>query len=93
MVDSSIGLYCRPTRLQRLAGRYDSPLPYSSISPYSGTKNLVSGLHHNFSDDDYSEYATVAVKERFLDKETTNFFSMLCYTNSAILNNLFDALN
>jgi hypothetical protein len=36
-VDSSRGLSCRPARLhQRLAGRYDDPMPESTISPIQG---------------------------------------------------------
>jgi hypothetical protein len=32
IVDSGIGLSHRPTRLHRLAGRYDNPMPESTIS-------------------------------------------------------------
>ncbi len=32
-----------PTTVCSLAGRYDNPMPESTISPQPGTKNLVSG--------------------------------------------------
>ena len=34
-VNSDIRLSCRPTRLHWLAGRYDNPVPESTISPVS----------------------------------------------------------
>jgi hypothetical protein len=42
-VDSSIGLSYRTTRLHRLAGRYDKPMPESTLSPHSGTMYLATG--------------------------------------------------
>ncbi len=38
---TGMGLSYRPARLHRLAGRYDNPMPESTISPQSGTKNLA----------------------------------------------------
>jgi hypothetical protein len=42
IINSGIGLSYRPARLHGLAGQYDNPMPESTISPPSGTKNLVS---------------------------------------------------
>ncbi len=36
IVDSVIGLSYRPVRLYRLSGRYDNPMPESTISPSPG---------------------------------------------------------
>jgi hypothetical protein len=42
-VNSGRGSY-RPARLHRLAGRYDNPMPESTISPSQPwTKNLATG--------------------------------------------------
>jgi len=38
VVDSSIGLSYRPARLHMLAGRYDNPMPESTISPSQGLR-------------------------------------------------------
>ncbi len=40
-VDSGRGLWYLPARLDRLAGRYDKPMPESALSPQSGTMNLA----------------------------------------------------
>jgi hypothetical protein len=44
LVDSGIWMLYRPASLCRLEGRYDNPLPESTISPQSGTKNLATGI-------------------------------------------------
>jgi hypothetical protein len=38
LVDSCIGLSHRPARLHRMAGRYDNPMPESTISPSEGLR-------------------------------------------------------
>ncbi len=38
---SGKGLSYLPARLHRLAGRYENPMPESTITPYSGTMNLA----------------------------------------------------
>jgi hypothetical protein len=38
IVDSRIGLSCRPASLCSLAGRYDNPMPESTISPTQGLR-------------------------------------------------------
>ncbi len=43
-VDSGIGMSYRPASLCSLAGRYDNPMPESTLSPQSGTMNLTTGL-------------------------------------------------
>ncbi len=43
-VDSGIGLSYRSAKLHRLAGRYDNPMPESTISTISGTMNLASAF-------------------------------------------------
>jgi hypothetical protein len=43
LVDSGIGLSYRSAGLHKLAGRYDNPMPESTIFPQSATKNLASG--------------------------------------------------
>jgi hypothetical protein len=45
IVDSGIGLSYRPAGISSLAGRYDNPMPESTISPQSGTKNIDTALH------------------------------------------------
>jgi hypothetical protein len=43
-VDHGIGLSYRPAAgLHRLEGRYDNPMPESTLSPHSGTMNLATG--------------------------------------------------
>jgi hypothetical protein len=44
IVDSGMGCSYRPARLLRMAGQYDNPMPESTISPESVTKNLATGL-------------------------------------------------
>ncbi len=39
-VDYGIGLSYPPTSLVSLTGRYDNPMPLSTLSPQSGTMNL-----------------------------------------------------
>jgi hypothetical protein len=48
-------------------------------------------IHHNFSGDSNSEYATVAVQARFLDKDTKNSFLVIVY--SALFYIVIEALN
>ncbi len=43
IVDYATGLSYWPTRLHWLAGRYDNPMPESTIFPQSGTRNSASG--------------------------------------------------
>ncbi len=38
IVDSGIGLFYRPARLHSLAGRYNNPMPKSSLSPSQGLR-------------------------------------------------------
>ncbi len=45
-VDYDIGLSYRPVRLHNLAGRYDNPMPSSTLSPQIGTINLAPGLFY-----------------------------------------------
>ncbi len=45
-VDSGIGLY-RPPRLHRLAGRYDNPMPESTLFPRSGILKVTTGNSAN----------------------------------------------
>ncbi len=40
-VDSGIGLSYRPAKLHRLAGRYDNPMPESTISPIQELMNVA----------------------------------------------------
>ncbi len=44
IVDSEIGLSYQPASLCSLAGRYDNPMPKSTLSPQSGTMNLATLL-------------------------------------------------
>ncbi len=44
IVDSGIGLLYRPASLFSLGGRYDNPMPESTLSPQSGTMNLTTGM-------------------------------------------------
>ncbi len=39
------GLSYRPARLHKLAGQYDNLNPESTLSPWSGTMNVATGLH------------------------------------------------
>ncbi len=41
IVDSVVRLSYRPARLQRLVGRYDNPMPESTIPPSRGPMNLT----------------------------------------------------
>ncbi len=43
IVDSGIGLSYRPASLCSLADRLDNPMPESTLSAKSGTKNLAPG--------------------------------------------------
>ncbi len=45
IADSGIGLSYRPSSLNSLASRYDSPMPESTLYLESGTMNLATGLH------------------------------------------------
>ncbi len=47
IVDSGIGLSNRPASLCNLAGRYDNPMPESTLSSQSGTMNLATAFHPN----------------------------------------------
>ncbi len=44
IVDSGIGFSYRPASLCSLAGRYDNPMPESTVCPQSGTTKLATGL-------------------------------------------------
>ncbi len=44
IVDSGIELSYRPASLYSLSGRYDNPMPESTVSLQSGTRNLASIL-------------------------------------------------
>jgi hypothetical protein len=46
IADFGIGSSYRPSRLHKLKGRYDNPMPESTISLQSGTKNWASLLSH-----------------------------------------------
>ncbi len=46
-VDAGIGLSYLPARLHGLAGRYDNPMPESTISPQRGTMNLATDSGKN----------------------------------------------
>jgi hypothetical protein len=50
----------RPASVCSLAGRYDNPMPESTISPQSGTKNLATG------------FFLILISNRYLQK--TRFF-------------------
>jgi hypothetical protein len=43
-VDSNIGMSYRPASLCRLPGRYNNPMPESTLSSQSGTMNLTADL-------------------------------------------------
>jgi hypothetical protein len=48
-VDNGIGLSYRPTSLCSLTGQCDNPMPWSTLSPQSGTMNWASDQNFTYT--------------------------------------------